>query len=366
MGSSCVFVFLLGCGGRPSHVAPLVVVVDGGGGAAPSPASVADDAGATSPRDPIPSAHADASGCRLQGKVRKHLRLTYDAKDPTATFAQLAEVDDATVVLGSRAQAPSSVVVDALALTIDAQLPEDGVRLHARAPLGLAGVYDPDVSTPLEWRLTNEGLVVRAAPETDVRVLLPLEGTAECSAIGLEGASYPRRSIPKAIYDAVTSRAVGLAATPGGTPVAELKPGAVISVVEQKNGFSRVEMERRGTWLGWVPSSALTKRAAGAGYGFGETGGSAFAKPSGGGHVCNEPLPLFVRKTGTETALARIGSVKPNQRVALAPTTASGTFRRVLAEQRAHPSERPVLTIEEGFELVVRRDAAVHCTPLPK
>lgn len=311
----------------------------------------------------VPDAHARAEGCRLEGRVATNLRLSYDTNDPAATFGEVIDASGAAIVLGNKARAPTSVVVDVLAVTVDAQVPEDGMLLHAHAPLGLAGVYDPNASTPLHWRLTDQGLVVRAEPETSVKPLVPLEGAAACTAIGLEQTQYAPRPLPKEIFNAVTRKAVGLAATPGGPSVGEMKADFPVAVLEQKGAHARITFEDRGIWVGWVLTSALLKKDAGAGYGYGSGHGRLGPRPYSGGHTCSDPLPLYVRKVGAPTPLARVGTVQPNRRVALSDSKGEGDYRPLLDEQRATPSERTFMTLNEGFELVVRRDASASCTP---
>lgn len=325
------------------------------------PAAVAPPASA-----PVASAHVDAHGCRLEGKIRQYLRISHDARDPGATFATIADVDDAKIVLGESERASSSVEVDVLGLAFDAQVPEGGMNLHAHAPLGLSGVYDPDKSTPLRWRLADAGVIVSAEPEADVKPLVALEGAVSCATIGLEQKSFDRRQLPKELYGAVTTKAIAIAERPGGTPAAELKSGAVVSVVEQTRTHARVAIERRGLWFGWVPLSAIKKEQTGSGYGYGGATGSMPGRPLPGGHVCEQALPIFVRRVGVEQPIARVGSVRPHRRIALALDVGEDTYRALLDEQRVRSSDRPIIHVEDGYELVLRRDDARGCTPSPE
>lgn len=360
-----------GCG-SPSNVATPTVpsdagvteVVVGEAGVTATDAGFASNTTAPTaptavPSTDTPSAHVEATGCRFTGKTAS-VALSYDASDHRATFAEITDTNDLTIVLGSGRSALSSVVVDAYALAFDAQLPVDGVTLYPRAPLALGGVYDPDAATTLRWHLGDQGLVTNAAPPPGMKQLGGLEAATACGDVALErGDKIAARAVPKTIYEASTKGPTPLSAFPGGKAVVELRADKPVSVVEQRGQHARITFEDRGIWLGWVPTAQLLRGARGAGYGYGTGGGRLGARGIPDGFECAKELPLFVRRENGEP-LARVGTVHAKQRVGLAPQ-ASGPFRQVYAEQRSDTRQRLALALRPGFELVVPASAADTC-----
>lgn len=340
------------CGSPPVLVAPSIRE-------APAPDTLPAASPVTAHARPAPappSAHVEPTGCRFAGPTTDPIAVSFDGRRPDATFGIARSPADVELVLGQSASA-SSVTFDVFGLRLDAQVPENGVGLHARAPLALAGVYDPDEWTPLRWSV-RQGLVVRVeAGKVVARV--PLEKEVACGDVGLGVVKTPPRPLPKVAYLARGASRLLLSAQPGEAPAVELPADAVVSVHGTKRDQAEISYEEDGVWHGWTPTKALVrvKEAPVVGYGVGSGRMRTERFP---GVTCPEALPLYVRKSGAASALARVGTVRARAHVALAEPTEE-PLRALLAEQRADTTAKGELRLREGFELAVDRDASRAC-----
>jgi hypothetical protein len=322
----------------------------------PASASAIAPPPAPEPPAPVPSAHVDATGCALEGPTADHVALAWGPGEGTL-FGALATPSPVRVVI-AEGRAPSSVVASVFGLAFDAVLPTNGVRLHARAPLGLAGVYDPAAGVPLHWS-TMPRLHVEVHQDR-VRVFAPLAKDVACAEVGLGAVGYADRALPPVRAHAEAKRALELSPNAGAPPAAELPKDTVVRVHGRSGAFAEVSYEEAGLWHGFAPTADLApSKEYGTGWG---TGRGRVADRALPGLVCPSALALFVRRELTPDPLARVGEVRAGMHVALEPEGA-GRYRRLTDEQRRRTTESGRLDVRKGFELVVETEAARACTP---
>jgi hypothetical protein len=368
MRSVCSFVLLLpACATANAPAAPVA------NPAAPTAVVtlVAPAAKATPLPSSIASAHVEASGCKFAGVSPNRFALSHDG---VTTFATVYSPNSVTLVLGLNG-APSSLRFDLFGLTFDAQTPTDGIPLHARAPLALAGVYDPSTNVELHWQTAPFFGVETHQDDDEPQFVNKAMTTVRCEDVGVSTKTFAPRALPAGrSVTRYTSRTAPLSVAFAGPVVAQIPAERPVKVVATKGGFSQIVRTYEGdgeVWFGWVPSSSLRAKAPdddgdmaggldGVIVGGLEQSGNMFQVAV---HMCPSELPLYVRVVDAPKALRQVGSVRAGSRVPF-NTPGNGDYRVLQADQRRNPDEPGTLDLVEGYELVVDAAAAERCVPV--
>jgi|GEM_PF-4047395 len=307
----------------------------------------------------VPSAHVAASGCRFVGTTGDSLRLSYAG----AVFAVATTPDRVTLTLGTSV---SSIVFSIFGWSLDVGIEDSGVPLHAREPLGFAGVYDPFSSVDLSWK-TAPTFQVNAPTGSGPRFLgAPPTQTPRCEAVGLGTSDFPERprpTSPMAWSELIED--TELSATEAGPAVAVLPKGALVeagppspATALPKGAKREIVYRKEGVWRGWVAAAAL--RSAPPTFGVGRLGGRHASPRRFAGFKCPTPIPLYLRRTGDHSPLVTIGVVRAQVHVAF---EAGNEGYRVLAnEQRVTTGSPGAFVLSDGYEIVVDEEPTLACT----
>ncbi len=352
---SCLALALLGCGSPPSHAAaPVTTLV-------PPPASLLRSAGP----EPMQIAHVYAKGCAFAAISTESVSVSFDASEPEATFAIVQTPTPVKLVLGASAGEPSSVQLEIYALSLDAQVPEDGVPLHAHAPLGLAGVYDPTSEIHIHWNLSQHASP-RAGdtPGFEASTLAADRMSAvskrvTCAEVGLDVRPFVQRRLPKRSGSRIAIEDLALAPSADAAPTAQIPSGTFVTTHARSKDKTEISLLRNGLWHGWVSSSSLGKSTA------------PFTPLRAVGprlalitrfydSTCPAELPLYVRERASTRAPVRVGSVRADTHVAFEPAH-DGPYRALRDDQRSAANYRGELSLQRGYELVVDQAASAAC-----
>ena len=321
----------------------------------PPPVALAPPAAPTEIREPAEVA------CRISSEGWGSDQLRLRANGPRFARARGAPAS----VLVPVATAPTSAiaVLDDGRVVVRAVLAPADVRLFARKPLPLLGVVTPAAATELPWTSASAGAVRIGLDTTEVlRAPQPFVADVACAELAIVASSYDARaSITKKkqlTQREVVSDGAPLAPGPKDKPVAELKQGVLVELVETRGAQARILIDSPSYLVsGWVSRKDLSTGVfLGGVYGVGGPGGEY---GRGGGRLylmhCPHEMGLFVELASERF---KVGSIRADAGFRVLPEADEGGPRDFRGIELP---ENGWLALEGGARLLVEAPALAEC-----
>lgn len=244
--------------------------------------------------------------------------------------------------------------------------------LHPARAFVMAGYLVPGSHATLRAVAAKPaGVTVELAPPAFVKPLLTPRDTRACKELGLGYAELvPTSALDRALepqtYKLPANTPVPLAATPGASPVAELRfdEEASLRLVEQRGDLARVfihestDRDASISVVGWVPRALLAETAPSGREGSGAAGGGP---PVSSGlsrakrHVsCPHEVPLVVELGATRQL---VGAIQPSTTFGVGDGD---------GEMVAIVPDRIALQLAPEAHLLVKRSAIADCVDVPR